>query len=295
MNRFLDPAVLARISDLELLARTVVSGFINGLHRSPAFGLSTDFAEHRAYMPGDDIRRLDWRVYGRTDRLYVKEFEADTNANLAILLDLSRSMRYTSGVVTKLDYARYLAASLAWLSRHQRDRIGLVTFDADIRDYIPCSARHLDPVLHAIDQAESGGAGALAGPLERVAEALPRRSIIVLLSDLYEEPAVAGRAFGMLKARGHDVIVLHLLDPAELTFPFADAAPFEDLESGERIHVVPEKQREGYRALLEAHLAALRDRCAAAGVDYALMDTSRPLDYALAAYLARRQALSRVR
>lgn len=295
MSRFLDPAVLARIDDLELLARTVVNGFINGLHRSPYFGLSTDFAEHRAYMPGDDIRRLDWRVYGRTDRLYVKEFEADTNANLALLLDVSTSMHYTSHAVTKLDYARYLAASLAYLSRRQRDRIGLVTFDAALVDVVPCSARHLDPVLHAIDRAEAKGPGALAAPLAAIAEALPRRSIVVLLSDLYEDPGRLVTALAGLKARGHDVIVLHVLDPAELTFPFEGAAPFVDLETGDRMSIVPEKLRAEYRAALDAHLAALKDRCAANGVDYWLCDTARPLDFALAEYLVRRQAMSRVR
>jgi uncharacterized protein (DUF58 family) len=251
-------------------------------------------------MPGDDIRRLDWRVYGRTDRLYVKEFEADTNANLAILLDASRSMWYGSGAITKLDYARFLAAALAWLSRRQRDRIGLVTFDRDIVAHVPCSARHLDPVLHTIDHTvpgapREGGAGPLSASLSRIADALPRRSIVVLLSDLYEDPDTLIPSLAGLKARGHDVIVLHLLDPAELAFPFAGAAPFEDLESGEKISVVPERQRAQYRALLDAHLTALRDRCAAGAIDYWLGDTSRPLDFALFEYLTRRQALARVR
>lgn len=166
--RFLDPAVLARIDDLSLVARTVVDGFINGLHRSPYLGRSIDFAEHRAYMPGDDIRRIDWRVFGRTDRFYVKEFEADTNANVSILLDISRSMAYGSGAITKLDYARYLTACLAYFSRRQRDRVGFVAFDRDIVTMIPPSAKHLEHILHAVSRLEPGGAGDLERPLATI-------------------------------------------------------------------------------------------------------------------------------
>ncbi len=295
MSRFLSPDVLGRIEDLELLARTVVDGFINGLHRSPYFGLSTDFAEHRAYMPGDDIRRLDWRVFGRTDRLYVKEFEADTNANMSVLLDVSRSMQYASGGITKLDYARYLAASLSYLSRRQRDRVGIVTFDRAVVDYVPCSARHLDLVLHTLDRLEPGGPGALTPSLTTVAEALRRRSILVLISDLYEEPEAVVTALNALRDRGNDIIVLHVLDPAERTFPFDDAAHFEDLESGERIPVVPARQREAYQRLMQDHLDTLAGRLGEHRIDYCLVDTSRPLDFALFEYLSRRQALARVR
>src|SRR5262245_2515780 len=191
-SRFLPPEVLARIGNVELLARTVVEGFMSGLHRSPYLGRSVDFAEHRAYMPGDDIRRIDWRLFGRTDRFYLKEFEADSNTDLVQLLDVSRSMRYTSHALTKLDYARYLVACLAYLSRKQRDRVGLVTFDRDVVDFVPPSAKHLPALLHALDRAADTGAegrgGGLARPLAKAADACHRRSILVLLSDLYEEP-----------------------------------------------------------------------------------------------------------
>lgn len=289
--RFLDPTVLARIDNLELAARTVVDGFISGLHHSPYLGVSTDFAEHRPYMPGDDIRRVDWRVFGRTDRFYVKEFEADTNANLLVLLDVSRSMDYGSGALTKLDYGRILAASLLYLSRRQRDRVGLVTFDADVLDFVPPSAKHLELSLHTLDRRGAGGRGALTEPLQKVAEISRRRSILVLVSDLYEEPAVVCRALAGLRDRGHDVIVLHVLDPHELDFPFEDAAPFEDLETGARAPVVPAKMRDEYRALMRDHCDALARGLGQRRVDYYLARTSTPVDFALFEYLSRREWL----
>src|SRR5688500_19023471 len=167
---FLDPKVLARIDDLELVARFVVEGFISGLHRSPHLGFSTDFAEHRQYMPGDDTRHLDWRVFARTDRLYIKNYEADTNANLIAILDVSASMGSGTGGLTKLEYAKYLAARLAYFSHRQRDRVGFVSVDSDIVDFVPPSAKHLNQVLHAIDRAKPRGRGALAMPLLKVSE-----------------------------------------------------------------------------------------------------------------------------
>jgi uncharacterized protein (DUF58 family) len=294
-TRFLDPAVLARIDNLELLARTVVDGFISGLHRSPYLGLSTDFAEHRQYMPGDDIRRVDWRLYGRTDRFYVKEFEADTNANVCLLLDVSGSMAYGTVTPDKFDYARYLAASLAYLSRRQRDRIGLITFDTDVADYIPPSAKHLELVLHTLDRATATGQGAIAAPLRTVLEISRRRSILILLSDLYEDPDLVLRGLTALRNKGHDVIVFHVLDPQELAFAFDGPSPFEDAETGERVPVVPEQMREEYRTLLRNHCETLARRLAQARIDYALVETSKPLDFALFEYLVRRKQLARVR
>ncbi|MEJ2237594.1 MAG: DUF58 domain-containing protein [Gemmatimonadales bacterium] len=294
-TQFLDPAVLARIDNLELLARTVVDGFINGLHHSPYFGLSVDFAEHRPYMPGDDIRKIDWRVFGRTDRFYVKEYEADTNANFMVLFDVSRSMDYGSKGITKLDYGRYLAACLSYFSRQQRDRVGIVTFDRAIVDYVPASAKHLDVVLHTIDRIAPSNAGTFEGPLLKVAEIINRRSILVLISDLYESPETVVKGLARLRHKGNDVIVFHVLDPAEIEFPFDEAAHFEDLESGERIPVVPETLREQYRSLMGEHLSTMADRLVANDVDYCRFVTSKPLDYALFEYLSRRERLSRVR
>jgi uncharacterized protein (DUF58 family) len=301
--RFVDPRVLSRIANLELLARTVVEGFVSGLHRSPHLGLSTDFAEHRPYLPGDDLRRLDWKLWGRTDRFYLKEFEADTNAAVSVLLDCSASMRYASGTVSKLDYGRYLAASLLWFSQSQRDRVGLATFDREILEFVPPSTRHLPNVLHALDRIERGvrqpgpppaGAG-MEGPLRECSEHLRRRGIVVVISDFYEPPAQVLHALGHLRRRGGDLIAFHLLDPAELSFPFPEAANFEDLETGERIPVVPSRVAERYRERLDAHVSELRRLLGRDGIEYALFDTAKPLDHALFTYLSNRQRLSRVR
>jgi len=294
-SQFLDPKVLARIDNVDLLARTVVDGFINGLHHSPYFGLSVDFAEHRPYMPGDDIRKVDWRVFGRTDRFYVKEYEADTNANFLVLFDVSRSMDYSSNGVSKLDYGRYLAACLSYFSRQQRDRVGIVTFDEAIIDYVPASAKHLDIVLHKIDAIQSRRRGKLEEPLLKVAEMLRRRSILVLISDLYEDPATVVKSLNRLRHKGNDIIVFHVLDPAEIEFPFDEAAHFEDLESGERIPVVPETLRAQYHSLMREHLDTLSQRLVANKIDYCRFVTSKPLDYALFEYLSRRERMSRVR
>jgi len=292
---FLDPRVLARIDNLELLARTVVEGFINGLHHSPYLGLSVDFAEHRAYMPGDDIRRIDWRLWARTDRFYVKQFEADTNANFSLLLDVSRSMDFGSRGITKLDYGRYLAACLAYFSRRQQDRVGLVTFDSGVVDLVPTSAKHLDIVLHTIDRVRPGSRGTLAQPLLRIAEAFQRRSILALISDFYEEPQAALEAVNLLRAKGNDLIVFHLLDPAELDFPFDQPANFQDLESEQRIPVVPEQLKARYRELVATHLRELARLFGENRIDYAFFDISQPLDYALFHYLSNRERLARVK
>ena len=294
-TRFLDPKVLARIDRLDLLARTVVDGFVAGLHQSPHLGVSVDFAEHRAYMPGDDIRRIDWRVYGRTDRLYVKEFEAETNANISILIDISASMDYASQGISKLDYARYLAASLAYFSFHQRDRVGLVTFDQDVVTQVPPTRRRLATILHSIDRITPGGRGQLDLPLRRIAESIRRRSILVLISDLYEPPPDILTAINRLRRRGNDLIVFHLLDPAEVEFTFDEATQFEDLETGERIPVVPARVRAGYRGLMQEHVAELTQRMGQNRIDYYLIETSKPLDHALFHYLSRRHRMSRVR
>lgn len=294
-NSFLDPIVLARIGNLELVARTVVDGFINGLHRAPYFGLSVDFAEHRAYLPGDDIRRIDWRLFARTDRFHIKEFEADTNSNFMVLLDVSRSMSYSSGGVSKLDYARYLAAALAYFSNGQRDRVGMATLDDEVREYVPCSAKHLDVVLHTIDRLKPGGKSGLEAPLFRLTDRLRRRGLLALISDLYEEPEQVLRALAPLRAQGHDIIVFHVLDPAELDFPFDQAASFVDAETGERMPVVPAALRAQYREMLQRHTQTLSQQLRENRIDYVLLNTSQPLDVALFHYLTSRERLSRVR
>ena len=293
---YLDPAILARIGSLELIARTVVDGFVSGLHRSAALGATMDFAEHRGYMPGDDTRRVDWRLYARTDRLHVKQFEADTNAGVTVLLDVSRSMSYASpGRLTKLDYARYLAASLLWLAQRQGDRVGLVTFDATVRDFVPASGRHLSHALLALERATAGGAGELAGPLARVSEQFRRRGVLVVVSDLYVEPRAALDAVLRLRNAGNELLLVHVLDRAELEFPFEEPGALADLETGAVQTIVPTALRDEYRRRVAAHTAELERLARGAGVDYALFDTATPLDAGLHRYLASRQRLARGR
>ncbi|MEO6447259.1 MAG: DUF58 domain-containing protein [Gemmatimonadaceae bacterium] len=294
-TRFIDPRALARIGNLELVARWVVEGFLSGLHRSPHLGFSTDFAEHRQYMPGDDIRRIDWRVYARTERFYLKEYEADTNTNFMVLLDVSASMGYGSGGLTKLEYAKYLAACLTYFSHRQRDRVGLMTFDADVREYVPPSAKHLQHVLHELDRAQAQGEGALARPLAKVAESQRRRGLMLVLSDLYEPPDRVVAALGPLRDAGHDVVVMQILDPMERSFTFEDAATFRDAETGLRVPVVPSRIRADYHRQIAEHLATMAKRLGEHRIDYTFVDTSQPLDVMLFDYLARRERMRTVR
>ncbi len=292
---FVDPKVLARIGNLELLARTIVDGFINGIHKASYLGVSVYFAEHRGYMPGDDIRRIDWQLYARTDRYYVKEFEADSNANFSAILDVSKSMAFSSGGLTKLDYAKYLAASLAYFANRQRDRVGLVTFDSQILERVPSSAKHLDVVLHTIDRAVAGRPGQLRDPLFRMTEFFKRRGILAIISDFYEEPDVIIDAVKRFRAQGHDVMVFHILDPAELEFPYDSASSFEDLETGVRMPIVPDNLRDQYKQLIEEHTSTLAKRFTEYQVDYAVFNTSTPLDYGLFKFLSARERMIRLR
>jgi uncharacterized protein (DUF58 family) len=292
--RFVDPVVLARVGNLELVARSVVDGFINGLHRSPYFGASVDFAEHRGYTP-DDIRRVDWRLFARTDRFYVKEYEADSNSNFTVLLDVSKSMGFASGGVTKLDYARMLAGCLTYLVHRQKDRVGLVTFDADVVEHVPPSAKHMEVVLHVLDRVKLSKPGELGPPLRKLAEHFGRRGVLVLISDLYEDPQAIIDAVSPLRFRGNDLIVFHVLDPAEIDFPYDDASAFEDLESGEQIPVVPEALAGKYRELVRAHIEALATKFGELRIDYSLLNTANALDHALFNYLSMRERLNRVR
>ncbi|MDX1434238.1 MAG: DUF58 domain-containing protein [Gammaproteobacteria bacterium] len=293
--RFIEPRVLARIASMELVAKTVVDGFISGLHRAPYLGLSVEFAEHRAYMPGDDIRRIDWRVYGRTDRLYVKEFQAETNASVTLLLDVSRSMDYGPAGVTKLDYARCLVASLGYLSLTQRDRVGLVTFSEDLETIRPPSGRHFDRILHTLETVHAGKAGELIGPLGKVGQLLSRRGILALVSDLYVDAQALTDAVAELRHRGNDVMVFHVLDPSELELPAASTRQFIDMESGERMPVATEQIRPRYAEAVRAHIERLGALLGEQDVDYAFFDTSMALDHALFRYLSARQRRARVR
>ena len=293
--RFVDPKILSRIGSLDLLARTVVDGFINGLHRAPYFGASIDFAEHRGYVAGDDIRRVDWRLYARTDRYYIKQYEADTNTNFCLILDISKSMNFGTRGVTKLEYASYLGACLAYLASRQRDRVGCITFDTEIVSYVPPSAKHFNVLLHTLDRTKAERRGDLTKPLADMAEHFKRRSIIVLISDFYEDPAAVLESLKPLHFLGNDLIAFHVLDPMELDFGFEDASSFEDLESGEQIPVVPESFRDEYRQLIRNHIDSLKTKFSEVRIDYTLANTAEPLDRLLFSYLSARERLMRVR
>ena len=288
--RFLDPAILGQISSLELLARAVVEGVISGLHRSPYTGFSTEFAEYRQYLPGDDLRYLDWKLLGRTDRYYIRKYRADTNAQLHILIDASRSMSYGSGAVTKLAYAKFLGATLAYLAHRQQDAVGLIAFDEEITTHVPALNRtgHLRSLFGRMEQLDPGRETRLSSMLHAAAERITRRGIVIVLSDFYDDPEEILGALQHLCYRGNDVIVFHLLDRNEREFRFQDPVLLEDAETLEQMHVIPEVLGEGYRETIERHIAKLRDGAARYRIDYTLVTTDQPLDGALLTFLSQR-------
>ncbi len=288
--RFLAPDVLARISSLELLARTVVEGFISGLHRSPFTGFSTEFAEYRQYMPGDDLRYLDWKLLGRTDRYYIKKYRADTNAQCHILIDTSASMRYTTTGVTKLQYAQFLGSSLAYLANKQQDAVGLIAFDREVRTHVPAHTRsgHMRTIFGRMGQLEAGNETNLSEMLHLAAESITRRGIVVVISDFYDDPEAIVAALQHLRFKGNDVIVFHVLDKNETDFEFGEPVLLEDSETEEQIHVMPDILAEGYRETVREHLNRLREAAAQNKIDYELFTTDKPLDFALFSFLAKR-------
>ena len=288
--RFLDPAIIARLGSLELRAKTIVEGFLSGLHRSPLRGFSVEFAEYRQYFPGDELSTIDWKVYARTDRYVVKKFEEETNLKGYLLLDVSGSMAYGSGSLTKLEYGSVLAASLAYLMQQQRDAAGLVAFDDTIRTFIPPGLRpgHLNALLHALDRQQAERRTDSAPPLNQLAEALTKRGLVVLISDLFDDPARVVKGLKHLRHRGCDVLVFHVLDHAELTFPFDHPVRFKDLEDASEMLTHPARVRDAYLAAVTEFIATYRRELGAAGIDYQVLDTSQPLDQALLTYLATR-------
>jgi uncharacterized protein (DUF58 family) len=288
--RFLDPAVIGQLGTLELRARTIVEGFLSGLHRSPLKGFSVEFAEYRQYFPGDELSTIDWKVYARTDRHVVKKFEEETNLKGYLLLDVSGSMAYGSGALTKLEYGSVLAGSLAYLMQQQRDAAGLVTFDAEVRTFIPPGLRpgHLSAILHALDRQQAERRTDSAPPMNTLAEALTRRGLVVLISDLLDEPARVVKGLKHFRYRGCDVLVFHVLDHAELTFPFDRPTRFKDLEDSSELLANPARVRDQYLANVTAFVETYRRELGAAGIDYQVLDTSQPLDQALLTYLATR-------
>ncbi len=292
MQRFLEPAVLAGISSLDLVAKTVVDGFVAGLHRSPDFGFSQEFAEYRAYAPGDDLRHVDWNLFARTERCYLKRYRGETNSQLTILLDASNSMEYTSGPPKKMDYARFVAASLFYLAIHnQRDAAGVIVFDEKVRDVVRPSTRpgQLARLFAALDRAEAHARTDFAGPLRHFQELLHRRGIAIVISDFYQDPEAIVHAIEPLRYRGNEVVLFHILDPEEIRPVLKSSAILVDLETEQKIEVVPEYARTGYRAKIDAHIEGLKSRARGAGMDYQLLVTDQPLDAALRGYLALRK------
>lgn len=286
----LDPALVARIGSLELIARAVVEGFLAGLHRSPFKGFSVEFSEYRQYLPGDDPARIDWKLVARSDRYYVKEFEEETNLECHLLLDVSGSMGYGSHSVTKLRYGVFLAAALAYLMHRQRDSVGLTLFDERVVESFSVGSRrgHLRTLLSALSHARVGARSDVSKPLGQLAARLRRRGLVVLISDLLDEPAGIIQGLKHLRFRGSEVLVFHILDPAELTFPFEHAARFEDLETTAQVVAVPDLVRRYYLGEIDALQERYRRELGLANIDYHLVNTSRPLDGALLSYLSTR-------
>jgi uncharacterized protein (DUF58 family) len=292
VQRFIDPAVLSGISGLDLIAKTVVDGFIAGLHRSPNFGFSQEFAEYRAYTAGDDLRHIDWNVYARTERAYLKRYRGETNTLLTILLDSSNSMKYSSHGVSKSEYSRFTAAALFYLTTQtQRDAAGLIVFDDEVRNYIRPSNRQgqFHRLLSGLEQAEPGAKTDFGKALERFLEVFRKRGVVIVISDFYEAPERIIRALEPLRFRGNEVLLFHVLDPAEVRPQFRGPTTLIEMETQESLEVSPDYARLEYTKKIDAHIESLRDGARGSGMDYFLLVTDRPLDGGLREYLAVRQ------
>ena len=291
-RKYLDPRTLAKLQGLELRARSIVEGYVAGAHRSPYHGFSVEFAEHREYVPGDDLRFVDWKAYGKTDRIYLKQYEEETNLVCYLLLDLSESMTYQSAdaPLSKLDYARSVAASLAYLVLQQQDGVGLTTFDADVRTLIKPSSHptHLKQMLHAMEAAPTQSKTSLGPIFHDLAERFKKRGVVVVLSDLFDDPATLLAGLKHFRHRRHEVILFHVLDPAEMDFPFKNLTMFKGLEGLPEMLVDPQALRKAYLGEFEAFTKELRKGCHAQRVDYVPLRTDKPLDLALSTYLAAR-------
>jgi uncharacterized protein (DUF58 family) len=290
-RHLLHPEVLASLANLDLIARAVVEGFLTGMHRSPFFGFSQEFAEYRAYAEGDDPRFMDWNVYARTERTYIKRYIGETNTHLVILLDASASMGFGSGAVTKLQYAKYLAATLTYLATRQHDAVGLIVFDQEVREHRRPSSRpgHMHGVLHAIDRAAVGTGTDLRVPIERFREFEKGRGLVAVISDFYCDPEAFLKGVQPLAYQGQDVALFQLLDPQELHPELKESALLEDMESGETMEVSPLFMRSRYREKIAAHIDNLKRAAIGVGADHTLVDITQPLDAALRSYLLFRQ------
>jgi uncharacterized protein (DUF58 family) len=295
-RRYLDPKVLDRVEGLELKARLIVEGFVTGLHKSPFRGFSVEFAEHREYVPGDDVRFLDWKVFGRSDRLYVKRYEEETNLEAQVVVDVSASMAYArEGAPSKLDYARWAAAALAYLVTQQQDAVGLVLFDDQVRKTVPSGANpaHLRSVIAALEAASPSGGTGVGRALTDVAEVLRRRGLVLLFSDLLDDEKGVRRGLEQVRHRGHEMILFHVLDHDERTFPFDRLSRFEGLEAASSVVADPAALRRAYLDEVAGFERRTRRLCQANRIDYVPLDTADSLGTVLSAYLATRAARRR--
>jgi len=292
-RRFLDPAVVARLATMELKARLVVEGFIAGLHRGPYRGFSVEFAEHRPYMPGDPIRHVDWKVYGKTDRFFIKQFEEETNLRAYVVLDGSASMGYGSGGVTKLEYGSMLAASLMYLMLKQQDLVGLLVFDTELRRYIPprSTRSHLHRMLSELERQRPGARTDVGATLHQLAERVQRRGLIILISDLEDDRERVISGLKHFRHRKHEVLVFHILDPSELELPFEGDVILKDLETREERLTQPSRVRERYQEAVRQWLLGYRRECRESAIDYVPAETSTPYDSLLFSYLQKRKRL----
>lgn len=290
---YIDPLIVAKLSTMFLKARFVVEGFIAGLHQSPYRGFSLEFAQHREYSPGDETRHIDWKVYGRKDKYFVKQYQEETNLKGYILLDRSASMGYKSKEITKLQYGSYLAASLAFLMLKQQDSVGLVTFDERIKKYIPPrqSKGHLSLILEELEKLVPSSQTGINRSLQELGQYTKRRGLIILISDLLDEQEKVLNALKYFRFKKHEVIVFHLLDPAEMELPFTNVLWLEDMENGKRVLTHPQIIREKYKSVVKEFVETYKLSCLRSDIDYCLMDTKTPLDFALGTYLARRKML----
>lgn len=289
---YLQPDVVSRLSSMELRARLVVEGFMTGLHKSPYHGFSVEFAEHRQYMPGDEIRRVDWKVWGRTDRYYIKQFEEETNLKAYLLLDTSKSMSFKSeGTISKLDYASYLAAALAYLMVRQRDAVGLATYDEEIRKYLPPHSTkvYMHSILAELQRVQAANKTGSGNALNAVAERLTRRGLVIILSDLLDNPEDILGALKHFRYSQHEVLVFHILDPRERNFNFGRDAIFRDMETEEELMTQPHQIQRAYQESMAEFIEMYKKQCRDQRIDYVLLDTGTPFDVALFEYLAKRQ------
>jgi uncharacterized protein (DUF58 family) len=292
-QNFLDPKVLNKITRLDLKARHIVEGFMGGMHKSPYHGFSVEFAEHREYAPGDDLKHLDWKVFGRTDRLYIKEYELETNLRSHILLDTSESMDYGSKDTTKLELGSHIAASMAYLVLRQQDSVGMVCFDKEVKSFIPTSSSmgHLRPILGTLAASNAQNKTDLGSVLNTLAERIQRRGLIILISDLFDRPESILKGLQHFSHKRHDVIVFHVLDEFELTFPFEKMTLFEGLEDYPKLLVDPRSLRKAYLAEVNKFCEEVRRGCVKQMVDYVRISTDQDLDVELTKYLAGRLSI----